>query len=163
MVIAIIAVLIALLLPAVQAAREAARRIQCVNNLKQIGLAVHNYQSSVGTLPLGCAVTFDRAGNPIFNGWGITARILPYMKGQNKFNACNFSLANETPENDTVDADGHRHVPLPVGRQEPDDLPRRRPAAEQHQLRVQPGRLVRLGRRRRGPAAQLAVPGQHRA
>ena len=101
-VIAIIAVLIALLLPAVQAAREAARRIQCINNLKQIGLAVHNYHDAVGTLPLGCAVTFDRSGNPIFNGWGITARILPYLEGQNKFNACNFSLANETPQNDTA-------------------------------------------------------------
>ena len=101
-VIAIIAVLIALLLPAVQAAREAARRIQCVNNLKQIGLAVHNYHDSVGTLPLGCAVTFDRSGNPFFNGWGITARILPYLEDQNKFNACNFSLANETPQNDTA-------------------------------------------------------------
>src|SRR4051794_11448208 len=101
-VIAIIAVLIALLLPAVQAAREAARRIQCVNNLKQIGLAVHNYHDAVGTLPLGCAVTFDRAGNPLFNGWGITARVLPYLEDQAKFNACNFSLANETPENDTA-------------------------------------------------------------
>jgi prepilin-type N-terminal cleavage/methylation domain-containing protein/prepilin-type processing-associated H-X9-DG protein len=80
-VIAIIAVLIALLLPAVQAAREAARRAQCTNNLKQVGLAMHNYHDSQGSLPPG-------AKGCCWGTWLVF--ILPYIEGNNLFNAFNY-------------------------------------------------------------------------
>ena len=94
-VIAIIAVLIALLLPAVQAAREAARRAQCVNNLKQIGLAVYNYESASGTYPMG-NITRSASDDPncggIYYGHTAMSYILPYIEGANQWNAINYSL-----------------------------------------------------------------------
>src|ERR1700758_986117 len=83
-VIAIIAVLIALLLPAVQAAREAARRSQCVNNLKQIGLAVHNYESAIGGLPWG-------HGYFGWNDWSGIVLMLPQIEQGAVYNAINFA------------------------------------------------------------------------
>ena len=95
-VIAIIAVLIALLLPAVQSAREAARRTQCVNNLKQIGLALHNYISSLDALPPSGSSNYNTAYyEKITNAFGMKPRILPYMEQQQVFNAINFNVDPE--------------------------------------------------------------------
>jgi len=103
-VIAIIAVLLSLLLPAVQQAREAARRTQCKNNLKQIGLALHNYEASHGLFPPAClmnpylagnidGISFPdgiKAGSPGF-GWG--AMLLPYLDQTPLYNRFDFNTA----------------------------------------------------------------------
>ena len=94
-VIAIIAILIALLLPAVQQAREAARRSQCKNNLKQIGLALHNYHESHNKMPMAFVVDYSSPGGE----WSVQARILPYLEQGNLFKKANLSLPYSDPAN----------------------------------------------------------------
>ena len=94
-VIAIIGVLIALLLPAVQAAREAARRSQCTNNLKQIGVAIHNYHSSTNAMPPGGSLGYWSLGG--YDGWsclGANSMLLPYLEQNQVYNAINFNWAS---------------------------------------------------------------------
>lgn len=88
-VIAIIAILIALLLPAVQQAREAARRSQCKNNLKQIGLALHNYHDAHACFPFGWGGTTPASGSPAYSA---ISQILPFLDQGPLYNVIDFSL-----------------------------------------------------------------------
>jgi prepilin-type N-terminal cleavage/methylation domain-containing protein len=104
-VIAIIAVLIALLLPAVQAAREAARRTQCTNNLKQLGIAMHNYHDVVGSFPTSFwRNTIDKGATTAdgTNRHSWISMTLPFFEQQNLYSAINFSLSNGGPINSTA-------------------------------------------------------------
>ena len=113
-VIAIIAVLISLLLPAVQQAREAARRTQCLNHLKQIGLALHNYHDAHRLFPPGW-VSSDE------NGFSWMARILPYVDQANLYQRINFAAASHAdPANLSV-----LQTPLKMFRCPTDDSPER--------------------------------------
>jgi prepilin-type N-terminal cleavage/methylation domain-containing protein len=88
-VIAIIAVLVSLLLPAVQSAREAARRAQCVNNIKQIVLACHTYENQIGAFPPDSIAAGDWTGT----WWAWPSFILPQMEQAAAYNSVNFSLS----------------------------------------------------------------------
>jgi prepilin-type N-terminal cleavage/methylation domain-containing protein/prepilin-type processing-associated H-X9-DG protein len=104
-VIAIVGVLIALLLPAVQAAREAARRAQCTNNLKQLGLALHNYEQTNNALPPLVVLSGPSVGVVKWsNGFGPHARIMPYAEQGPLFDTINFDVDMQTPPNTTVSA-----------------------------------------------------------
>ncbi len=100
-VIAIIAVLIALLLPAVQQAREAARRTQCRNQLKQFGLAIHNYESTMTSLPpASVVIVLSAAGATYTQDVSPFARLLPYFEQANVYNLMNLNAEyNNTTAN----------------------------------------------------------------
>src|SRR5215212_6352072 len=99
-VIAIIAVLIGLLLPAVQKVREAAARASCQNNLKQIGLACHNYHDTHKSLPSGYVSAVNAAGDNTGPGWGWAAYILPQMEQSALYS----SLVLDRPIEDAANA-----------------------------------------------------------
>ncbi|HCS53721.1 DUF1559 domain-containing protein [Rubinisphaera sp.] len=92
-VIAIIAILVALLLPAVQQAREAARRSQCKNNLKQIGLALHNYHDTHGRFPMNCIISSGTWGVDHATHKGSPyVKLLPFLEQGPLFDSCNFDV-----------------------------------------------------------------------
>jgi len=93
-VIAIIAVLIGLLLPAVQKAREVAARAQCQNNLKQIGLALQQFHDVNLHFPYGKSPSYT--GAPVWARWSTHSQILPYLEQGNVYNALNFTFPPNT-------------------------------------------------------------------
>ncbi len=100
-VIAIIGILVALLLPAIQAAREAARRSQCKNNLKQIGLALQNHLDARKSFPMGC-LEWRTTGNAKLRQWAWSAKILPYLEEQTLYQQIDFQQPYDAAINKTA-------------------------------------------------------------
>ncbi|OHB75389.1 MAG: hypothetical protein A2W31_15920, partial [Planctomycetes bacterium RBG_16_64_10] len=99
-VMAIIAILVSLLLPAVQAVREAARQTSCKNNLKQLGLAVHSFQVAHGIFPPSFVIEPGRSLSTNNGSWSIHGRILPYVEQGSAYVQVRLDLAWDAPEND---------------------------------------------------------------
>lgn len=100
-VIAIIGILVALLLPAIQAAREAARRTSCSNNLRQLGLALHNYHDSNGTFPISNFFGGNKNPKLAYN-WGELPQLLPYLEETSLHDFIDFSKMPNDPRNLTA-------------------------------------------------------------
>src|SRR5262249_55308672 len=98
-VIAIIAVLIGLLLPAVQKVREAANRMKCTNNLHQIVIALHSYHDAFGRFPFGKGPDYRATipGVPVYPRWSVHSQFLPYIEQENLFKSIDFAFPPETP------------------------------------------------------------------
>ena len=98
-VIAIIAILVGLLLPAVQKVRESANRMKCQNNLKQIGLGLHNYHDAFSRFPFGKGPDYrvSRPGTPVYPRWSPHSQLLPFIEQDNLYKSIDFSWPPETP------------------------------------------------------------------
>lgn len=98
-VVAIIAILIGLLVPAVQKVREAANRMSCSNNLKQMGLALHNYHDSFSKFPFGKGPDYRGivAGAPVYARWSLHSQLLPFIEQDNLYRSIDFTFPPETP------------------------------------------------------------------
>lgn len=116
-VIAIIGILLALLLPAVQMAREAARRTQCKNNLKQIGIALHNYHDAHRRFPMSFVVDYSSPGGE----WSVHARILPFIEQSNVYALADLKKAYGDPANAGIAA---QRIVTYLCPSDPGDVPR---------------------------------------
>ena len=130
--IAIIAILIGLLLPAVQKVREAANRMKCQNNLKQIGLALHNYE--------GAYQAFPQARNPFPLVHSAASRLLPFVEQDNLQRLVDYTTPADEPDEHAGVADPRAAVRLP-------ERPGERPGAEPARLRDQLRRQQRVAAR----------------